>query len=306
MWFPVADPLTTEVSSGSRGCIAIVTGASRGLGYAITVELLRRRVSVIGVARSGDKLREMMGPVMSESRGHAQFFPCEADVATDQGIAAISACLSRSGQVLIALINNAGVIDPIAPIATASMDKWRDHFDVNLFAVVQLTQQLLPILRMTKGRVINISSGAATHPYQGWSAYCASKAAINMFTESLAIEEPEVTTMAVRPGVVDTEMQDFIREKGEDHMHKEDYEKFVKLHRDGELLAPEKPARVIARLALEAPRELSGKFFSWDSPETDRLRSQYDPMNSPNIGNLQQNPPNSGTILPPSVMFGPE
>ncbi|KAJ2389557.1 hypothetical protein H4S02_002304 [Coemansia sp. RSA 2611] len=303
MWVPVVDPITTEATSRSRGCIAIVTGASQGLGYAITMELLRRRVSVIGVARSGDKLQAMLSTAMSESRGNAQFFPCVADVTSPLGIDTINTCLAQSGQVLIALINNAGTIEPIAPIATASAEKWEKHFEVNLFAVMRVTQRFLPILRMSKGRIINISSGAATHAYHAWSAYCASKAAVNMFTQSLAAEEPEVVSMAVRPGVVNTEMQEKIRKDGKDSMSPEEYKKFVELHEKNELLLPEKSAYVIARLALEASRELNGKFFSWDSPEAARFHSQQEAMYSPDVG-YRPEPSTSGTILP-GRLFGP-
>ncbi|KAJ2358782.1 hypothetical protein GGF43_000585 [Coemansia sp. RSA 2618] len=295
------NPVTAEMATGNRGSVIIVTGASQGLGYAISMELLRRQVSVIGVARSDDLLSTMAGAAMAEARGNARFFPCVADVTTAHGVAAVKATLGRTGLLLMGLINNAGTIEPIAPLATVSTGDWRKQFDVNLFAVVELTQQFLPMLRLTNGRVINISSGAATRAYQGWSAYCVSKAAVNMFTQSLAEEEPEIVAMAVRPGVMDTKMQEFIRKEGKDTMHPDDYEKFTKLHEDEELLSPEKPAYVIARLALEASRDLSGKFFSWDSAEVARFRSQQEPMYSYNAaGNA-----GSSAILPPPRIFGP-
>lgn len=91
---------------------------------------------------------------------------------------------------------------------------------VNLFAVLRLTQKLLPLMLMdgsspqTVARTIMVSSGASTKAYRGWGAYCMSKAALNMMTATLAVEEPRVFAVAVRPGVVDTEMQRVIREGG--------------------------------------------------------------------------------------------
>ncbi|KAJ2807624.1 hypothetical protein H4R20_001213 [Coemansia guatemalensis] len=269
-------PKEAAAPSSGRGPVAIVTGASRGLGREISMALLRSQVSVIGVGRSADCLNELMTTVASQSKdnGGAQFIPCVADVTTAQGVSAIEQSLKNSGLGLVALVNNAGTLGPVAPIASASAGGWREHFDVNLFAVVELTSRVLPELRASKpGRVINISSGASIHPYHGWGAYCASKAAVNMLTQSMAHEEPDVVAIAVRPGVVDTEMQDFIRNKCAKGMHADEYNKFVKLHESGKLVHPSKPANVIAKLALDAPVEVSGSFYSWDSDELAKYRS---------------------------------
>lgn len=81
---------------------------------------------------------------------------------------------------------------------------------------------------------------------------------------TLAVEEPDVTTISIRPGVVDTEMQREIREVHAEAMSEKDREKFSGLKRDGGLLRPEQPGRVIGKLAVRAGRELSGKFLSWN------------------------------------------
>ncbi|KAJ2079932.1 hypothetical protein H4R24_003428 [Coemansia sp. RSA 988] len=263
-------PKEAAAPSSGRGPVAIVTGASRGLGREISLALLRQQVSVIGVGRSADQLNELMTTVASnaEDKGGSQFIPCVADITTTQGVSVIEEALKQSGLGLVALVNNAGILGPVAPIAAASADAWREHFDVNLFAVVELTGRLLPELRASKpARIINISSGASTHPYYGWGAYSASKAAINMLTQSLAHEEPDVVAVAIRPGVVDTKMQCFIRDECAKGMHIDEYNKFVKLHKSGNLVPPSKPAGVIAKLALHAPAEISGSFYSWDADE---------------------------------------
>lgn len=78
---------------------------------------------------------------------------------------------------------------------------------------LQQIKEAIPHLRSSRGSVIFVSSGAAANAYSGWSAYSASKAAINSIAQSLALEEPTITTLAIRPGVVDTEMQNDIRMK---------------------------------------------------------------------------------------------
>lgn len=121
-----------------------------------------------------------------------------------------------------------------------------------------------------------ISSGAATNAYSGWSAYSASKAAINSLAQSLAVEETEITSLAIRPGVVDTEMQNDIRSKrtyargvtnvdGDVMGHS--HEKFVQLKEEGKLLSPDTVGKAIAGMAVcenEKIHEFSGKFVNWD------------------------------------------
>lgn len=99
------------------------------------------------------------------------------------------------------------------------------------------------------------------HPYTGCGAYGLAKAALNHLAMTLSVEEPDVVSVAVRPGVVDTQIQDEIRDLHGPKMAEKDWQKFVGLKRDGKLLRPEEPGSVMARLVLEADRDLSGKLF---------------------------------------------
>ncbi|KAJ2392752.1 hypothetical protein GGI23_005155 [Coemansia sp. RSA 2559] len=246
--------------------VAIVTGASRGIGLAISKKFLELGVSVIGVSRSHEVLAKLQEDFVEEY-GQSAFIPCAADVTDAKDVESINRCLEQNKMELCALINNAGVLEPLAKIADLSIEQWRHHFEVNVTSVIALTQKLMPALRRNKGCVVNVSSGAASHVYHGWSAYCASKAALNMITESIAVEEPDVVALAIRPGVVDTDMQGTIRNSGGQAMRPNEYAKFKEFHETGGLLPPEKPAHAIVKLALKAPKELTGQFYSWDSPE---------------------------------------
>lgn len=87
---------------------------------------------------------------------------------------------------------------------------------------------------------------------------------MNSLARTLANEEPSVTTIALRPGVVDTAMQEQIRSSGGSHMKAEEHARFTNLHKDGKLVKAELPGAVMANLALRGKKELSGEFVSWD------------------------------------------
>ena len=121
----------------------------------------------------------------------------------------------------------------------------------------------IPELRKSRGAIILTSSGASTGAYSTWGAYGGSKAAINHLARQLSVEEPEITSVAVRPGVVDTDMQKQLREVHSSIMEKKDTAKFLGLHESGKLLKPEQPGHVIAKMALDPPTELSGQYIDW-------------------------------------------
>lgn len=153
----------------------------------------------------------------------------------------------------------------MARIADASASAWRAAFDTNVFSCVSFIQAALPSLRESRGRIIAISSGAAVSSYTGWGAYGATKAALNHLVGTVEREEGRkgVVAIAVRPGVVDTEMQRGIREVHGAGMDESDLAKFKGLKEEGGLLRPEQPGNVIGRLAVEAEGELGGKFLRY-------------------------------------------
>ena len=242
----------------------IVTGASRGLGRAVVHDLVRRGAAVVATARSTDALATLAEELDNVAT-------VVGDIGSETTRAAVVAkALRRFGRI-DALVNNAAVLEPIARSADASPGPWSDHLNVNVVAPVHLTALALPSLREAQGRVINISSGAAARPLGGWGAYCTAKAALKMATEVLATEEPDITAISLRPGVVDTAMQATIRDDGREVMGAEGHDRFLRLHDEGQLLDPSVPGASIAALALHAPPELSGAFVSWDAPEVLRL-----------------------------------
>lgn len=135
----------------------------------------------------------------------------------------------------------------------------------------------IPALRKTKGRIILCSSGAATKAYAAWGCYGATKIALNHIAMTLAREEPDITTVAIRPGVVDTQMQSSMAELHHSKMEQEDAERFKKMKADGKMLRPEQPGNVMAELAVRGDKSLSGKFLRYCSHERcqDTMRCRY-------------------------------
>ena len=248
----------------------IITGASRGLGAATAKLAATRGASVVLNARSADALAEVVREIEAAG-GTALAVP--GDVSQEDNCRRlVDRAVSTFGR-LDALINNAGILPPIAPIAEAEPLGWQKNLEVNLLGPVLLTQAALPHLRRQKGRAIHVSSGAAVSAIPGWGAYSVSKAGVNHFNKILAAEEPAITTLAFRPGVVDTAMQTLIRNEGSGQMPADKHAYFVNLHQQGKLLPPEKPGRALAMLALYAPPAWSGEFIQWDD---ERIKSLGD------------------------------
>jgi len=251
----------------------IITGASRGLGRAMALELARLGACVTLNARSADALARVAAEI-EQIGGRASIVVgdiSQPDVVERLVAAAVLECGG-----IDTLINNAGRLEPVARIAESDPFEWKESLHVNVLAPYLLTQAALPHLRRSKqGRVITLSSGAGLHPVAGWSAYCVGKAAINMFTAVLSKEEPELVALAVRPGRVETDMQRVLREQGASAMPRELYEEFVEMHRQGKLLPPEVPARTLAVLALHAPLAWSGRFFSWDEADIQTFAARW-------------------------------
>ncbi|EXJ68861.1 uncharacterized protein A1O5_07793 [Cladophialophora psammophila CBS 110553] len=162
---------------------------------------------------------------------------------------------------LDALVLNHGTLGRCLRLGQMEADEWERTFRINVTSCVVLIKETLPLLRKAKGRIVFTSSGAALNAYPSWGVYGATKAAINHLTMTLNNEEPDVTTLSIRPGVVDTAMQMEIREKYLHNMDEKDQQKFLSAKRDGKLLPPEKPGNVIAELAVRAKKELSGSFL---------------------------------------------
>lgn len=250
----------------------LITGASRGLGAAAARTTAQMKTNVVLMARSAGDLESVAQEIRAAG---GQALAVVGDVREAAGCQqAVAEAVDHFGGV-DALINNAGILDPISSIADGDPRTWEENWAVNVLGPVMMTQAVIPHLRQGKGRVINVSSGAAVSAISGWAAYCVAKAALNHFTRVLAEEEPSITAIALRPGVVDTSMQKQIRREGARGMPAEVHARFLRYHEEGELLPPALPACSLTTLALYAPVEWSGAFLSWNDEMVLSLVRQF-------------------------------
>ncbi|KAF8872866.1 hypothetical protein BD779DRAFT_1452409 [Infundibulicybe gibba] len=253
----------------TRKPVVIVTGASRGIGLAVTKHLLHKfNAKVVALARA-------QTPELLELASLDLLF-IECDIANEPALTAAVEQAQSNFHHIDGLILNAAALDPMCRIGDDTpLSAWKTHFDVNFFSLVTALKATLPSLRKSDfdGRVIFVSSGSAVMGNPGLGPYNTSKAAMNGLCRTLAEEEPNVFSIAIRPGMVDTDMHGTVRRVGNAHLTEVDYNNFVRVYTEGKLLQPESPGHVIAALALRAPKSLSGQFISWDSEECKEFRA---------------------------------
>lgn len=229
--------------------IVILSGASRGLGAALAMALCRPGTTLVTLSRHANPmLADHAAAHQTVLRQH------QVDLSDpDQSVLMaerIFAMLPR-GASRYRLINNAGTIDPIASAQTLDPIDVAKAMNLNVCALMLLTSRFLSTTDGLKAdrRILNISSGAGRKPMAGWSVYCATKAAVDMFTRVVKEEQADtgVRIASLAPGVIDTPMQGRIRASLPDAFPA--LENFQHLHETGQLAAPADVAdRILAYL----------------------------------------------------------
>jgi len=196
------------------GQAAVVTGASRGIGRAAAEALAAEGAGVVLAARSTGEI-EAVRDAIRAAGGRAEAVACDvADFAAVEG--AVARCREAYGRIDL-MVNNAGILGPIGHLLASDPPAWGEVIDINVKGVYHGMRAAMPhMLDAGRGTVINISSGAATSILEGWSAYCASKAAVLMLTRAGETEYggSGVTVMGLSPGTVATNMQREIKASG--------------------------------------------------------------------------------------------
>lgn len=213
----------------------LITGAGSGIGAVLARRLLDRGDQVIAVARDAGRAREIAAELPGAST-------LVADLAQP---GRVSWALSKQHlpERIDSLVHAAGVVD-LGTVADLAPSLWEQQLAVNLIAPAELTRLLLPVLRVSRGQVVFVNSGAGLHAHAGWSAYAASKHGLKALADALRAEEAEhgVRVTSIFPGRTATPMQERVhQQEGREY----DPERFI---------SPDAVATTILT-ALDLPRD---------------------------------------------------
>ena len=231
------------------GKTALITGAGRGIGRAVTLGLGGSGARVILLARTAAQLDQTRALLHERGVPAGQVTVLPADLADEKDRdRAVAAALA--GDRIDVLVNNAATVEPLGPTAGIEVADLRLAFEVNVVAPVAVTAAVLPgMLGAGWGRIVNVSSSIAANPagmVRG-NAYAATKAALEAHTVNLAAElrGTGVTVNAYRPGGVDTDMQAWIRSQDPERIGAGLHEWFHRNYTEGSLITPERSAAVL-------------------------------------------------------------
>ena len=231
-----------------KGQVAIVTGASSGIGYATSIALSKAGVKVVAGARRIEKLDQLKKDI-EKIGGECIAISCDVTKRADCDNL-INAAIKKWNVVNI-LVNNAGLM-PLSFVKNLKVEEWEQMIDVNIKGVMYCTSSVIPfMLKQNSGHIVNISSIAGRVVFPAGSVYCATKFAVWAFSEGLRQElsvKNNIRVTTIEPGIVDTELTNTITDKS--------LESFVKHSKTIQSLKAEDIANSIM-FALESPAHMN-------------------------------------------------
>lgn len=251
--------------SGQR--VAVITGGGRGIGRAAALLLASKGFAVVAAARTPEEVEETARQIQEQG---GQAAAVVADVSSwPQTQRLAQEAESRFGPV-DALVVNAGVVGPFGMSWEADPEDWARNIQINLTGAYLTVRAFLPtMVQRRKGAIILISSGAATRPISGLSAYSSAKAGLEHFMNNLWAELTEkeipLQIFSFRPGVVDTAMQANMRQTPATSFPSAPH--YRTYYETGRLRSPEEPAQVIYWLTTPGAASLSGQVISIDDAQ---------------------------------------
>ena len=217
--------------------VFLITGASKGLGRSLALSIAESGGVVIALARESLELESVEVELKKISK---ESLAVVCDLADSSQISRTAEMIVSSFGHLSGIIHNAGIINPIGNMLDVEREGWEKTIQVNLLGVQDLTRSLESIIGgENHTRITTISSGAAQRSLHGWSAYCVSKAGLDMWTKCMAEEgeNANISAIAIAPGIVDTGMQQEIRQADESSFPL--LQNFKDYYRNGELSKPD-------------------------------------------------------------------
>ena len=252
----------TLQNTNLSGKVALVTGASQGIGLATAQTLAEYGATVVLTARRKDII-ETEAAAIRDSGGNAHAIVCDVTQYSSFK-SAIDQTVEEFSQLDI-LVNNAGMIDPLARISDSDPDVWSKAVDTNVKGVYHGLRASIPHMEQQgSGIIVNISSGAANSALEGWSHYCSSKAAAQKLTEVAhkEVSEQGIRVVGLSPGTVATDMMSKIKESGVNVVSNLDWSVHI---------PPKWAGEGVVFLCGDGGAEFAGTDFSIKTPEGRRL-----------------------------------
>lgn len=258
----------TELSSK----VALVTGAGRGIGEAVAIELARLGAKVALVARSQAEIDKVAAQI--KARGGTAL-ALSFDLAKVEAIEELAGKIEAELGPIDIIINNAAIAGPFGPSWELDPAEWTQAIEINLVAPFRLARAALNHMRESNwGRIINISSGAATFPMARAGAYSTTKAALDMMSRQLGEEVAGsgISVISLYPGIVDTSMQTEIRQQPAEKVGQDLATRFKDYYESGMLSTAEPVGKIIAALAGEAGGQYNAQVINISDPAIQALK----------------------------------
>ncbi len=240
------------------GRVAIVTGSGRGLGKAVALEMAKEGADVVILSRSYDEVKAVAERVKGMGR---RVISERVDVSFEKDVRIIvERATSEFGHIDI-LVNNAAIVGPVTELFHLGENDWDCVMDINLKGVFLFSKNVIPVMIKNKrGKIINITSGLGNIVMPRFGVYSVSKAAVSHLTRIMAeeLKNYNIQVNAVDPGVMDTSMQEQLRNLGPDVLGDELHTKFVELKEKGLLKSPERIAKLLVFLSSDDSDGITG------------------------------------------------
>ena len=242
-----------------KGKVAIITGAGRGLGKASSLKMAKEGASLVILSRTPAELRETARAIGALG---ADVISVKADVSNPKDIEkVVDKTIEHFGKIDI-LMNNAAIIGPVSPLFMIDQKEWDETMNINLRGPYLFSKAVIPyMIKQNRGKIINVTSGLGEIVMPPFTAYSVTKAGLIHLTKIMAeeLEYHKIQVNGLDPGVMDTKMQEEIRNLGPEILGDEIHHEFVSLKERAVLRTPEKAARLAVFLASKESESVTGE-----------------------------------------------
>jgi NAD(P)-dependent dehydrogenase (short-subunit alcohol dehydrogenase family) len=218
------------------GKVALITGASQGLGYQIAKRFANEGANLIICSRSKIEIKDVVSELSQNFGNDQRIYGFDCDVSVQADVDRLFQLIEKKFGNLDVLVNNAGIYGPLGPIEDSEWSKWVKAIEVNLIGSAYVMRKSIEVMKkQNSGKIIQLSGGGATQPHPNASSYAASKAAVVRLAETLALEVAVfgIEINSIAPGAMNTRLFEQVIEAGADLVGKEFYEKTLKQRESG-------------------------------------------------------------------------